>query len=215
LLKLSGPAQENQEAAARPVNASPVAGNPRGPGAVTRRRGIDVHRRRAPSFGLVAGKDNMTDQPTRACPFCAEIILAAAKKCRYCGEFFPEPSDPEAVEIPAQPPKPLSPNQALKYSSTWWVVGMPVGLMALLLLLATLLHETGATPATSARAPIGRTDEPASLRTPGTPAPQSESEDAKIRRGCKVAKILYESKPISKLTLEELGVLRACRVIGE
>ena len=27
-------------------------------------------------------------QTTKQCPFCAETILAAALKCRHCGEFL-------------------------------------------------------------------------------------------------------------------------------
>jgi uncharacterized RDD family membrane protein YckC len=28
------------------------------------------------------------NEPTKRCPFCAEIILAEAKKCKHCGEFL-------------------------------------------------------------------------------------------------------------------------------
>lgn len=28
------------------------------------------------------------DQPTKPCPYCAETILAAALKCKHCGEFL-------------------------------------------------------------------------------------------------------------------------------
>jgi Superinfection immunity protein len=29
------------------------------------------------------------NEPTKRCPACAEVILAAARKCRYCGEVQP------------------------------------------------------------------------------------------------------------------------------
>jgi Uncharacterised protein family UPF0547 len=39
------------------------------------------------------------DQPAmKACPDCAEMVLAAARKCRYCGYRFDGQSDPPAQE---------------------------------------------------------------------------------------------------------------------
>lgn len=30
----------------------------------------------------------VTQEQTKACPFCGEIILSVAKKCKHCGEFL-------------------------------------------------------------------------------------------------------------------------------
>lgn len=32
----------------------------------------------------------MPDSTTKSCPYCAEAILATARKCRYCGEMLDE-----------------------------------------------------------------------------------------------------------------------------
>ena len=45
---------------------------------------------------------------TKICQFCAEKVLRAAKKCRYCGEFFPEAPPP----LPSPRPTPMPSSTA-------------------------------------------------------------------------------------------------------
>jgi membrane protein YdbS with pleckstrin-like domain len=70
----------------------------------------------------------LTTSQTKVCPFCAETILAAAVKCRYCGEFL---NSERAKALMAgsnssQDPssdKPPSPNEVLfSGSPTLWVL---------------------------------------------------------------------------------------------
>jgi len=39
---------------------------------------------------IAKAPDSSPPEPTKRCPYCAERILAAARKCRYCGELLDE-----------------------------------------------------------------------------------------------------------------------------
>ena len=70
-------------------------------------------------------------EPTKRCPFCGEVILAIARKCKHCGEFLdradpsaapmqtaaaPVPNAPAPIGTPA--PAPNDPVFSL-YTSQW------------------------------------------------------------------------------------------------
>jgi membrane protein YdbS with pleckstrin-like domain len=70
----------------------------------------------------------ITASQTKQCPFCAETILAAAVKCRYCGEFLNTERAKALIagNNSSQDPsseQPTSPNEVIfSGSPTLWVI---------------------------------------------------------------------------------------------
>jgi hypothetical protein len=93
----------------------PAIQNPRaGAASLTVSPSASLQKRQAESFPLAVGNEsdycNEPGGPSLAsdaqmrCPFCRELILAGAKKCRHCGEFLSQ-SLRQSRMPPAQPPQ--------------------------------------------------------------------------------------------------------------
>jgi membrane protein YdbS with pleckstrin-like domain len=52
-----------------------------------------------------------TAEPTKRCPFCGEVILAIAKKCKHCGEFLDRTTPEPSTTTPPQNPLTPTPSQ--------------------------------------------------------------------------------------------------------
>lgn len=56
--------------------------------------GVRFRSKKLPEAGQALGESDAASEPTKRCPFCAEKILAEARKCRYCGEFLQPQASP-------------------------------------------------------------------------------------------------------------------------
>ncbi|HUO10649.1 MAG TPA: PH domain-containing protein [Phycisphaerae bacterium] len=91
-------------------------------------------------------------EATKRCPFCGEVILAVAKKCKHCGEFLDRSLAPaNATNTPAAPAADIPPVFSLSVSQ-WDNFWKFVICATLVVLTALVLIEI---PSLRQYAPIG------------------------------------------------------------
>ncbi len=61
-------------------------------------------------------------ETTRSCPYCAEVIVVDAVKCRFCGEWLSEPGS--SSSLPEAPPADPSSAPIIRHFTllTGWVL---------------------------------------------------------------------------------------------